>query len=127
MSTPAASNLLNPANGETFSERGSAAMKTMRAVVLLTIVSAMPASAQVTVDVAQITCEQFLLFKVTDPKNITIWLSGYFRGKLGGGTVLKVQDFKDNYDKLQDACRVPKNYKLPVMQVLETDLIKAGK
>jgi hypothetical protein len=102
-------------------------IKRLPIVALLTIFFASSASAQVTVDVGQITCEQFLLFKVADPKDISIWLSGYYRGKTGGGTVLQVQDFKDHYAQLQSACRMQANYKRPVMHVLENDMLKNSK
>jgi hypothetical protein len=39
------------------------------------------AGAQVTIDVAKITCDQFTLYKVTDPQNIAMWLSGYYHGR----------------------------------------------
>src|SRR5688572_29643355 len=39
------------------------------------------AHAQTMVDVSKITCEQFLLYKITNPNNIAIWISGYYNGK----------------------------------------------
>jgi acid stress chaperone HdeB len=45
--------------------------------MMLALSSGSIASAQVTVDVAKITCDQFTLYKITDPQNIAIWLSGY--------------------------------------------------
>jgi len=62
------------------------------------------AHAQVTIDVAKITCEQFLLFKVTDPRDISMWLSGYYNGKLNN-TVLDTQKFKDHADQVKNHCR----------------------
>lgn len=61
------------------------------------------AQAQVTVDVSKITCEQFVLFKVADPKNIAIWLSGYVHGK-SNSTVIEPQTFESNMDRLKDYC-----------------------
>jgi hypothetical protein len=84
-----------------------------------------PARAQVSIDFGQITCEQFRLYTVMNPKEIAIWLSGYFRGKRGGGTVVNVQESKDNIFKLEQACASKANYKLPIMQVVEKLL--AGK
>jgi hypothetical protein len=49
--------------------------------MLLATFTAPAAQAQVSVDVSKITCEQFILFKVTDPRYIAIWLSGYYNGK----------------------------------------------
>ena len=42
---------------------------------------AAPARAQVTIDVSKITCDQYVGYKVTNPQNIAIWLSGYYSGK----------------------------------------------
>jgi hypothetical protein len=76
------------------------------------------ANAQVTIDLAKITCEQFLSFSVTDPNNIAIWLSGYQHGKLGD-TIVRPQEFKENVAKVKSACFLRENSKLPVMQVAE--------
>jgi acid stress chaperone HdeB len=78
----------------------------------------LPASAQVTIDVAKITCDQYLGFAAADPRDIAIWLSGYYHGK-NGSTVLQVQELKQNADKLKTACFLKENGKLPVMQVIE--------
>jgi len=43
--------------------------------------------AQVTLDLSKVTCEQYVGYKITDPKNISIWLSGYFNGKRGNTIV----------------------------------------
>ncbi|HEY7299274.1 MAG TPA: HdeA/HdeB family chaperone [Xanthobacteraceae bacterium] len=75
------------------------------------------ANAQVTIDVAKITCDQWLLFKVTDPRNISIWLSGYYHGKKGI-TVVDQQALRDNEDKVKDYCRG--HLDMPVMQAVET-------
>jgi acid stress chaperone HdeB len=44
---------------------------------------ALPAGAQVTVDVSKITCNQFLFCKATDSRTLTIWLNGYHSGASG--------------------------------------------
>ena len=52
------------------------------------VVAAAPAArAQVTLDVAKITCDQYTSHKVTNPQNIAIWLSGYYHGKRGDTTL----------------------------------------
>ena len=53
----------------------------------VTLESVRAARAQVTIDVAKITCDQYLGYKVTNPQNIAIWLSGYYHGKRGETTV----------------------------------------
>ena len=45
------------------------------------------ASTQVMVDVSKMTCDQFVKYKVADPKLIAAWLSGYFHGKRGEAMV----------------------------------------
>ena len=85
---------------------------------------AVPAArAQVQVEVAKITCEQYILFKVADPRDIAIWLSGYYHGKIGS-TVLDTQKLKDAEQKLNSYCR--QHAAQPVMQAVET-LFAPGK
>ncbi len=74
------------------------------------------ARAQVTIEIGQITCRQFLAFNVADPRDIAIWLSGYYHGKRGD-TALQTQELKDNFEKLKNVCY--SNYDVPVMQVVE--------
>ena len=61
------------------------------------------ARAQVTVDVTKITCEQFTLYKITDPKNIAIWLSGYYHAKRDS-TLVDTQQLAENLKKITDYC-----------------------
>jgi hypothetical protein len=44
------------------------------------------AHAQVTVDVAKITCRQYLTGKITTPRIVASWFSGYFHGERGDTT-----------------------------------------
>ncbi len=87
------------------------------------LVAVVPAPAQVSVDVAKISCDQFLFYKVTDPQKIVIWLSGYYQAK-AESTIVDTQALNDNGEKLKDYCRL--NPKLPVLQAAET-LFGAGK
>jgi hypothetical protein len=58
------------------------------AVGLIFALETVPAArAQVMVDVSKITCDQYTGYKVTNPENIAIWLSGYYHGKRGETTV----------------------------------------
>jgi HdeA/HdeB family len=68
------------------------------------ILAAVPAAqAQETVDVAKITCEQFLTGKVADSRSVTIWLSGYFNGTRNN-TVLDVSALQKNSQDVMDYC-----------------------
>ena len=82
-------------------------------VVLAAFVST-AASAQVTIDVAKVSCNQFALYKVSDPDTIAVWLHGYYSGKRGN-TVVDVGQLKANAKKLRDYC----------LQNPETNLLQA--
>ena len=91
--------------------------------MVLALLMAPAAQAQVALDVSKITCEQFVLWKVTDPEKIVIWLSGYYNGKRGN-TVIDPRGLEENSGKLRDYCR--NNFKVTVMQAVET-LLAASK
>jgi acid stress chaperone HdeB len=75
------------------------------------------ARAQVTLDLSKVTCDQYVGYKITDPQNIAIWLSGYYNGKRGN-TIVDTQGFNVNTKKLRDFCL--RNPATPVMQATET-------
>jgi acid stress chaperone HdeB len=74
------------------------------------------AHAQVTLDLAQVTCIQWSAYKITNPQNIALWLSGYHNGKLGN-TRIDTQGLLANVNKLRDFCIV--HPEVPVMQAVE--------
>ena len=87
---------------------------------LMFVVAAAPAArAQVTLDVAKITCDQYNGYKVSNPQNIVIWLSGYYHGKRGE-TTLDTQALVATAKKVRDYCRG--NPETAVMQAVETVL-----
>ena len=79
-----------------------------------------PLGAQVTIDVAKISCDQFVLFKVANPDTITVWLHGYYSCKRGN-TVVDVERLKANRKKLRDYC--VQNPDVMLVQAVE-DLLK---
>ena len=79
----------------------------------------LPAHAQVTVEMTKITCEQYILFTMGDPKDIAMWLSGYYNAKRNN-TVLDVQEFRDAGKKVMDYCQL--NLKTTVMNAVEKAL-----
>ena len=87
------------------------------ATLMLALGPCSVARAQVTIDVAKITCDQFTLFKVADPRDIAIWLSGYYQGKRNN-TVLDTQQFTAYADKVKTYCRMKPD--ATVMQAVET-------
>src|SRR3954467_11847509 len=83
----------------------------------------LPVRAQVSMGVSKITCEQFVLYKVTDPDKIVIWLSGYHHAKRGS-TIIDTKDLEQSSNKLREYCR--SNFNVTVMQAVDT-LISASK
>jgi hypothetical protein len=75
------------------------------------------AHAQVTIDVAKITCDQFTGYKITNPQNIANWLSGYYNGQRGN-TILDTQQLAAHTQQLRDYCIV--HPEVPVLRAVET-------
>jgi acid stress chaperone HdeB len=73
------------------------------AMTLCAFVVVPAANAQMTLDVSKITCEQFTRYKISNPENIAIWISGYYAGTRGN-TVIDPQAVLVNARKLQDFC-----------------------
>ena len=83
----------------------------------LLVVSA--ALAQVTIDVSKITCDQYVLDKVTDFRTITAWLHGFYSGRRNN-TVIDVQGLQQIADNVEEYCRSHRD--MPLMQAVETTL-----
>ena len=87
--------------------------------LILALETIPPARAQITIDAAKITCDQYTGYKVSNPQNIAIWLSGYYHGKRGD-TNVDTQALAATAKKVRDYCR--RNPQTPVMQAVETVL-----
>ncbi len=61
------------------------------------------ASAQVTVDVSKITCDEFVKYDIADPRQIAAWISGYYQGLRKNPIVDKHQTLQ-SVDKLEEYC-----------------------
>ena len=83
------------------------------------MVGSSPLGAQVTLDVSKLTCEQFAMYKVTNPKYLAVWLSGFDHGRRGD-VVIDMQQLVANTEKLEAYCL--KNPDVPMMQAAETIL-----
>lgn len=81
----------------------TAALRSLALSLVLAATFGAGASAQVTIDVSKITCDQFALYKVSSPDTIAVWLSGFYSGK-SGNTVVDVEKLKGNEKKLRDYC-----------------------
>jgi len=76
------------------------------------------AHAQVSVDVAKITCEQFAFSKIAPVRSIALWLSCYYSGKRNS-SIIDLQAFEENAAKVERFCKQQTNLKLPLMQAVE--------
>jgi hypothetical protein len=86
----------------------------------ISIFGSATAQAQMTVDVAKITCRQFLLGHVGgSTRSVANWLSGYYNGKRGN-TVIEVGSMQTNVRDLERYCR--KNHEMPVMDAAKNAL-----
>jgi hypothetical protein len=76
------------------------------------------AEAQMTVDIARITCRQYLFDKSISPEapRIATWLSGYFNGRRNN-TTIDIGTMRNNKDNIEDYCRMN----------LDTTLVDAAK
>ena len=87
--------------------------------VALALIASTAARAQVTLDVAKVTCGQFATYKITNPQFIAIWLNGYYHG-VRRDTVVDTQKLGADTKTIQDYC--VKNPDAPLMQAVETVL-----
>ena len=71
--------------------------------LLISVFGISVAQAQETVDIAKITCGQFLTGQVTDSQTLSIWLSGYYNGTRHN-TVVDVSAFKKHSLDISNYC-----------------------
>ena len=73
------------------------------ALAVLFAISIAHAQAQVTVDVSKITCDQFVEYKITDPKQIATWINGYYHGA-HGSPMLDTQEMLEITNTVKEHC-----------------------
>ena len=88
---------------------------------LSVLLAASEVRAQMTVDVAKITCRQHLFDRTFSPRApmIANWLSGYFNG-LKNNTVVDLGAMAKNKDKVEDYCRM--NQDVTLVEAAKTAL-----
>ena len=88
---------------------------------LSVLLSGSQARAQMTVDVAKITCRQYLFDRNFSPRApmIANWLSGYFNGQKNN-TVVDLGAMAKNKDKVEDYCRM--NQDVTLVEAAKTAL-----
>jgi hypothetical protein len=74
---------------------------------LLALLAVPAANAQIKLDMAKMTCRQYLVDKNIAPqeKIIAAWFSGYFNAK-NNNTIVDVETVAANKDKVEDYCRM---------------------
>jgi hypothetical protein len=87
--------------------------------MLLSVFGISVGRAQETIDIAKITCDQFLSGQVIDALTVSIWLGGYYYGERHN-TVVDVNAFKKGSLDLLDYCILHKDMKL--MEALQNAL-----
>jgi acid stress chaperone HdeB len=89
------------------------------AVGMLLALAALPARAQTTIDVAKISCRQFIFDDIALSKSIAVWLSGYYSGTQHN-TLVDMSLMERNIDKVEDFCRL--NLEMTVMDAAKKAL-----
>jgi hypothetical protein len=86
--------------------------------LVIAVSSVATGQAQVTIDAARITCDQFVHSKIAPTRTIAAWLSGFYSGKRDS-QVIDSQTFEANLSKLEQFCYDERNFKIQVMQAIE--------
>jgi acid stress chaperone HdeB len=93
-------------------------------LVLLAMLYSVNARGQEVIDVSKITCDQFVTYKIENPKYIAIWLSGYYHGIHGDMTV-DIQTLAADAKKVENYCLSKPD--VPLIQAVKTVLdVSAG-
>jgi HdeA/HdeB family len=91
--------------------------KSLAAGVLLVVAGVFPVKAQMVVDVAKVTCKQFVTYEITDARSLSLWLAGYWGGDRKT-TVVDVSRFRRQSDALKDYCM--SHFDTPLMDAAKT-------
>jgi len=92
-------------------------------LAIFALTTSLSAHAQVTIDVTKVTCDQFVHHKISEPRLIAAWLSGYYNAKRNN-RVIDLQTFEENMSKVTNFCSDEKNFKVPVMKAVQQVLGK---
>jgi acid stress chaperone HdeB len=92
-------------------------------VAIFVFAASQSVHAQVTLDVTKVTCDQFVHHKISEPRLIAAWFSGYYSAKRNT-RVIDLQALEENLSKVTNFCSDEKNFKLPIMKAVEQVLGK---
>lgn len=91
--------------------------KSLALGVLFALAGVFPVEAQMIVDVAKISCKQFVTYEITDARSLSLWLAGYWGGDRKT-TVVDVSRFRRQSDALKDYCM--SHFDTPLMDAAKT-------
>jgi len=94
-------------------------------VAVFALAASRSVQAQMTVDVAKINCDQFVHHKISEPRLIAAWRSGYYNAKRNN-RVIDLQALEENMSKVTNYCSDEKNFKVPLMKAVEQVLGKSN-
>ena len=98
-------------------------LKAVCSGIMFGVASASPLQAQVTIDVSKITCAQYVQEKISSPRLIAAWLSGYHNAKRNN-LLIDPNAMEDNLTKVKNYCSDEKNGKVALMKAVENILGK---
>ena len=94
-------------------------------VAIVALGASRSAQAQLTIDVTKVNCDQFVHHKISEPRLIAAWLSGYYNAKRNN-RVIDLQALEENTSKVTYFCSDEKNFKVPVMKAVAQVLGKGN-
>ena len=94
-------------------------------VAIFVLAASRSAQAQMTLDVTKVNCDQFVHHKISEPRLIAAWLSGYYSAKRNN-QVIDLQSLEEKMSKVTNYCSDEKNFKVPVMKAVEQVLGKSN-
>jgi hypothetical protein len=71
--------------------------------IIASILMVSTAHAQTTIDVAKISCDQFVNREVADTDNLALWLAGYYAAR-HGNTRVDLQQLRQGVQELKNHC-----------------------
>ena len=77
--------------------------RTLFVIFVLLLTASSSAPAQVSIDVSKITCDEFVKYKIADPKLIGAWISGYYHG-IHTNPILDQQKLLQTAKEVEEYC-----------------------
>jgi acid stress chaperone HdeB len=93
-------------------------IKTITAAALAAFLLAVPATAQVLVDVSKITCDQYITQRITHMQTVNVWLSGFYAGRRNN-PVVDTQALNKNANRISRFCE--SHREMPLLDAVEAN------